>query len=162
MMFKNYLKAVGSLYGDEITVPATTPLTIERSSRYGTQAKPRRNIEAGMQMKLVAWALGEDLPIMSIPNEGNRGRIQGHRMKQMGLLPGAADLFLWRRSGCGRWPGYWLELKSPGEKPRPNQLAFMQRARVEGFCADWFDDWLEARQSMIDYLEGTKEKENSL
>jgi hypothetical protein len=158
---KLYRDAVKSLYGDSVIIPSSGT-SYKRSSRYGNPAKPRRNIEDGLQIHLVAWALAEDLPIMSIPNEGNRGAIQGHRMKQMGLLPGAADLFLWRRSGCGKWPAYFIELKSPGEKPRANQRAFLERARVEGFCAEWFDDWLDARQSIINYLDGTKEKEKPL
>jgi hypothetical protein len=147
-----YMDALKSLYGETIELPATTPLDISRSRCYDEKRKPRKNIEGGLQMRLVAWALGEGLPIFSIPNEGNRGRIATAQLKQMGLRPGAADLFLARRSCCGSWPGYFIELKSPGERPRANQMAFMTEMQKEGFRADWFDDWLLARQSIIDYL----------
>jgi len=149
-----YMDAIKSLYGKTEDLPATLAPIEVRSSRYGQRRSPRRNIEAGMQMRLVAWLLGEDpdMPVISIPNEGNRGRIATAKLKQMGLRPGASDLFLGRRSCCGTWPGYFIELKSPGERPRPNQVKFMQDMRKEGFRAEWFDDWLLARQSIIDYL----------
>jgi len=146
------MEAFKSLYGDTIELPATTPQTRSTSHRSNKQRKPRRNIEGGLQMRLVAWALGEGLPVFSIPNEGNRGRVATAKLKQMGLRPGASDLFLARRSCCGSWPGYFIEMKSPGERPRPNQVAFMQDMRDEGFRAEWFDDWLLARQSIKDYL----------
>jgi len=149
---KKYLKALNSLYGDTCQLPATLAIPNPRSSNLDKPRKPRRNREAGAQMKLVAWALEQRLPILSIPNEGNRGQLATHRLKQMGLRPGASDLLLFRRSCCGRWPGYWIEMKAPGEKPRPNQIAFMEDARKEGYRAEWFDDWLLARQSIEEYL----------
>jgi VRR-NUC domain len=147
-----YMEAFKSLYGEEISPSLCSPTKKSRSPHCEQQRKPRRNIEAGLQMRLVAWALGEGLPVFSIPNEGDRGRIATARLKQMGLRPGASDLFLARRSCCGSWPGYFIEMKAPGERPRPNQIAFMQDMRKEAFRAEWFDDWLIARQSIIEYL----------
>lgn len=151
-MTSEYMERLKFLYGDNITEKTISASNKKKSSSHGQNSKPRRNVEAGLQMRLVAWALGLDLPIWSIPNEGDRGRIATARLKQMGLRPGASDLFLARRSCCGSWPGYFIEMKSPGEKPRPNQIAFMQDMRNEGFRAEWFDDWLVARQSIIEYL----------
>jgi len=150
------MEALNSLYGDTIDLPATYIATESRSSHYDEKRKPRSNLEYGLQCKLVSWALNKGLPIISIPNEGNRGRLATHRLKQAGLRPGVADLFLCRQSPCRQYAGYWIELKAPGQKPRPNQTEFLAEMRSEGYCADWFDDWLLARQSILDYLDGKK------
>lgn len=149
-MNKHYLKAVNSLYGDSLQIPATIALPNQRSPRTTQQAKPRRNIERGIQTRLVAWALGKGLELLAIGNEGRRTRIGGHIAKQMGLRPGASDLFLAEPvQGCA---GYWIELKRPGGKPRENQHEFLAAMRKRGYKAEWFDDWEKARDSILEYL----------
>ena len=142
-----YFKAVKSLYGDTCEVPATNVLPKARSSSHG---KKKRQIEGILQTYLVNWAISRNLPIFSIPNEGNRGRMATHRLKQMGLRPGAADLFLARPSRG--YSGFFIEMKSPGERPRANQVQFLEDMRKEGYRAEWFDDWETARQAVMDYL----------
>ena len=154
---KKYMTAYNALYGT-ISEGDLKVLGTSRSSNLSKPRKPRRHIEDGMQIRLVEWAISRELPIFSIPNEGNRGRLATHRLKEMGLRPGAADLFLARRSFCGKYGGYFIELKSPGERPRLNQLQFLQDMLSEGYLASWFDDWLKARQSIASYL-GLKENE---
>lgn len=43
-------------------------------------------------------------------------------------------LFLHRTHG----PIY-IEIKAPGERPTPLQLAWLERLRKDGFTADWYD-----------------------
>jgi len=154
--FKKYTQALYKLYGATIVGdPASRVAVKVRSSNSGQKKRPRQRIEEGIQVRLVGWALNQDIPLMQIPNAARRSRIEGHRQKQMGLRPGASDLFLTRM--CGGFGGYWIELKTPGEKPKPNQIAFMEQMRREGYKAEWFDDFAKAQQSILDYLNLDKE-----
>lgn len=153
-MTKRYLTAVKALYGDEAPTPQT--YTIGKRS-FGTAQgrKPRRNVERGIQMRLVAWIMGqivngETMEVIMIGNEGRRSRFGGQIAKQMGLRPGATDLFIpYVRGGFG---GYWIELKQPGEVPKPHQYEFMAKMQRQGYLASWFDNWETARDSILEYL----------
>lgn len=148
-MSKRYFNAVKALYGNE-PLPATYALAKARSCSTMQPRKPRRNIERGLQVRLVAWASGQGLDIIMIGNEGKRTRIGGHIAKQMGLRPGASDLFL---AHCANgYGGYWIELKRPGETPRENQAQFLDQMRRNGYKAEWFDDWECARDSIMEYM----------
>lgn len=155
-MSKQYWKAVNSLYGETSPDPYVAPPK-PRSSSHGQKNGLKRNVEAGIQMKLVQWMWDHGLPVLSIPNEGDRGSIATHRLKQMGMWPGAADLFLARPRGG--YAGYWIELKVPGKKPRPNQAAFLARMSLEGYKAEYFDNLADAQQSIIDYIAGKDRRE---
>ena len=72
------------------------------------------------------------------------------REKAMGLAGGASDLLLVKKTAL--YGGYFIELKAPGKKPTPLQIHFMARARDEGYKAEWFDDWVKAKESIEDYL----------
>lgn len=150
-MNKRYLNAVAALYGDE--APERHPSTkISRSSRHGQISKPRRYVEAGLQMKYVAWLFEIGIRPIMIGNEGKRTRIGHHRAKLMGMWTGASDLFLpVCRNGYG---GYWIELKRPGETPRANQVEFLDAMRRQGYRAEWFDNLEAVQQSTLEYLNG--------
>ena len=150
MITKAYLSALQGLYGD--SPPASTKKM--RSSRYGQKKRHQGESEKVVQMQLVSWLKNYGIPVLSIPNEGNRGRIATHNLKLMGLWPGASDLFIPRASASGRYHGFFLELKSKGKKPKDNQLEFMQVMQREGYHAAWFDDIALARQAILDYLQG--------
>lgn len=148
-MSKRYMNAVVELYGTQADT-STSPWFGKRSCNTTKPRKQHRHVERGIQIRLVAWALGEGLDIVAIGNEGKRTRIGGHIAKQMGLRPGASDLFLAHcRNGHG---GYWIELKQPGEKPRPNQAEFLDAMRCNGYKAEWFDNWETARDSIREYM----------
>ena len=74
----------------------------------------------------------------------------GARLKAEGLKPGVSDLLLpLRRQGYG---GLWLELKSPGRKPTPEQAAWIARMRLAGYRAEWRQSWLAAAAVIADYV----------
>ncbi len=155
-MTKRSITAMEALYGTIPPDPATTVLpcagTFAKSQKNRLPHLSRKGIEAGIQMKLVAWLRNHAIPHYSIPNEGNRGQLATHKLKQMGLRPGASDLFIQRmRGGYG---GYYIELKTPGNKPTPAQVEFMNESRREGYKAEWFDDLGKVQQSVLEYLEG--------
>jgi hypothetical protein len=88
--------------------------------------------------------------LFHIANERMTSPRQGAMLKTMGVVAGIADLFL--MVPVGRLAGYWIELKAPGKKPSLGQAAFLSRARLNGYAADWFDDWEKARDAIEHYL----------
>ena len=69
--------------------------------------------------------------VMHIPNEGPRTSRYGAELKAMGLMPGAADLFIaLPRSG---YHGAWIELKTTIGKLTPAQSDFLERMKTENY-----------------------------
>lgn len=117
------------------------------------QRVPRKASPEGDQQKaLVQWARLMNLPLISIPNEGHRSAYTGGKLKAMGMTPGVSDLFL--AKPYGGLGGFWIELKAKGKQPTQSQMSFLLRMRASGYQAGWFDDWLEAKQAIEDYLLG--------
>jgi hypothetical protein len=153
-MSKWNMDAIKLLYGAQ-TDTTLSPTISRRSFGKSQIRKPRRNIERGIQIRLVAWILGqvvdgEAMEVIMIGNEGRRSRFGGQIAKQMGLRPGATDLLIpYVRGGYG---AYWLELKQPGETPKAHQYEFMAKMRRLGYKAEWFDNWELARDSILEYM----------
>lgn len=149
------LKGMQQLYGEK---PANLPLVERLPMTRGKSAKARgvarkRKMEAAMQIALINWCCENDLFIISIPNEGKRSIYTASLLKAMGLYAGASDLFLLERSKDDQYRGFFIELKAPGKKPTKNQLQFLQRARNNGYKADWFDDVEETKRAIKDFLD---------
>lgn len=137
-----YVDAVRGLYGD---IPPTLPISLKRKAK----AK-RSHIEQGIQTALVDWAQQRGLFLFSIPNHGKRSAFGGLLEKRMGLMPGASDLFL--SISRKEYHGFYIELKSPGNKPTESQYEFCRRAMIEGYKWQWFDNFNDAQQAIMDYL----------
>ena len=106
-----------------------------------------------VQKPLVQWARLMGLLLISIPNGSKRSLALGKHEVAMGLLAGASDLFLAMPNRD--YHGYWIELKVPGKHPTGNQYTFMEKVRNNGYKAEWFSDWLEAKKSIEEYLNNT-------
>lgn len=66
-----------------------------------------------IQCALITWAQYHPICcdyLFHIPNEGKRSRWQGMKLKDEGLKPGVADLFLSYPSGI--YHGYYIEIKT--------------------------------------------------
>jgi hypothetical protein len=68
----------------------------------------------------------------AVPNGGSRDVREAANLKRTGVVPGVADLLLFRPGACPhcgntRLEGFALELKTPGNRPTEHQLAFMAR-----------------------------------
>jgi len=68
----------------------------------------------------------------AVLNGGSRDVREAANLKRAGVLPGVADLLLFRPGACPhcgntRLEGFALELKAPGGRPTEAQLAFMAR-----------------------------------
>jgi hypothetical protein len=140
------LNALGALYGDKTDLPI-----IPYRSKGKTPIR-RLNLESKMQMELVAWLGDIKIPVYSIANEGNRSVGQTVKLLAMGMWPGATDLVI--PLPRGSYGAFYVELKTPGKKPRQNQLEFMQAMRNAGNRADWYDDIDKAKDAIIFYLKG--------
>lgn len=72
----------------------------------------REATENEIQMDFVRWFRRRypDVLIHSIPNEGERSKGLGVRMKAMGMVAGIPDTHI---PGWGA-RGFWIELKAPG------------------------------------------------
>lgn len=141
------LKALGLLYGDGKITPGEG-IPIVRKSR--KRKKKRQYIEDGHCIYLYQWAccvgLGEDL--QHIPNEGKR--TNGDKLRKMGMIKGSSDYFLARPSHG--FAGFWIEMKAPGKKPTPEQLAFLANKAKRGYHTGWFDHWEKAKEAIQQYL----------
>jgi hypothetical protein len=106
-----------------------------RHRRMTPEATLQKTVMAHMSLSATpgAWA-------MSIPNERECSAAQMKHLKEMGLLPGAADLLV---IVPGRMP-LWLELKAKGKEPSLEQDGFGQLARESGHHWCWADNIADA------------------
>lgn len=85
--------------------------------------KPRRDDEAQLQRAIVSYlklAAHKNAIWFAVPNDGKRSRAAGKRAKEMGMLPGVADLCFLVRGGYAAF----MELKVGKNKQSPAQVAF--------------------------------------
>jgi len=76
--------------------------------------------------------------------------IQGAQLRSMGLIKGYPDMCL--NVAKNGFHGLYLELKRPGEKPRPEQLEIMELLRVQGYFVAWSDNIEEMKKIIIEYV----------
>lgn len=90
----------------------------------------RRHDEDDLQevvAQFLRLALPADVLFMAIPNGGFRIKKEMARLKRMGVLPGAADLFLVYRGLT-----YFLEMKTPDGVMSQVQREFQRRCKELG------------------------------
>jgi hypothetical protein len=131
--------------------------------------KHRDNEESIMQRALVKWwqrncaRLGTpEILLMSIPNGGNGDAKRGSIMKAEGQRKGAPDLLLakgriWRPhptncTAARDYLGLFLELKTPTGRLSPEQEAFHQRLREQGYKVVVVRSLEEGIKEITDYL----------
>ncbi len=129
---------------------------ITNSVQTGNTRK-RKNIEQSHQIALVTW-FGMSYPklkdfIISIPNEGKRSLMGNIMLKRAGMKKGIPDLFIAIPNKDKH--GFFIELKQPGKKPRPEQADFLEKLRGQGYRAEWYDDWREAAYAVESYMKAS-------
>lgn len=112
-----------------------------------TPTKPKRKQrESEIQQACVRWFDCQHpkyrLNLFSVPNEGARSKANGARMKAQGRRKGVADIFF---SVPKFFPisfnekiklpvhGCYIEVKIPGEKQSPEQIAFQKAVESQGY-----------------------------
>lgn len=118
----------------------------------------RKSVETALQIQIVEWlrvALPREWLVVHVPNQGasRANRAEAGLLTAMGMVAGFPDLLVFggddRRLANPDWmpAAWWLEVKSPGQEPRDNQLAVqdaLARLRFSGRNVHSFE---EARQA---------------
>ncbi len=109
--------------------------------------------EAQHQSAIVKWFWNrfKDYRGLLYHNFNNpRNAVNGAQLIALGLMKGNPDLTLAvPRGGFG---ALYIELKKPGEKPRPEQLKQMDRLENAGNKVSWSDNAEEAAEIIVNYL----------
>jgi hypothetical protein len=61
-----------------------------------------------------------------------------------------------RAGGEILYPGLYIEMKSPGEKPTPEQHEFIDYVRAQGYQVHVCYSWIEAAKIIISYMNLTE------
>lgn len=111
------------------------------------------------QKTLIKWwdyaALSYDVPaclLFSVPNAAKRTLAVASMMRAEGLRAGVPDLFL----ACPKppWSGLFIEMKrSSGGVLSDNQKTMIQILQGQGYAVKVCHGWLEARTTIIAYME---------
>jgi hypothetical protein len=115
--------------------------------------------EHGHQMALMAWCAAEaarwpELRLLfAIPNQ-RAGKVAGAFFKAEGVKAGLPDLML--PVARKTWHGLFLELKRPGGVPTREQMNWIDKLLKQGYAARVCYGWIEARDTIIEYLENGK------
>lgn len=102
------------------------------SIRFGKARKQMQRPEQDLSIAVVNY-LRTTCPeafVFHTPNEGQRSRFAGHKLKQAGMVSGVSDLcLLWEPGRCG-----FIELKAPGRESTltDKQEAFIARMQAIG------------------------------
>lgn len=113
--------------------------------------------EAQEQASLMSWAGMQSFrhPELSllfhIPNGGGRSKAEAGRFKAEGVKAGVPDLFL--PVSRGGYHGLFLEMKRrSGGRVSPDQKAWMEDLRGQGFAAEVCCGWEQAAEVIENYL----------
>ena len=86
----------------------------------------------------------------STPNERKTTKYNGMRLKQMGLMPGAADITI--AIPIEPYHGLYIELKYGKNTVTPLQKKFLENRRKMGYCAEAIWGYENARAFITNYL----------
>ncbi len=93
--------------------------------KFNSPRKKASHPEAALQKRIVQFLLMNDAFYFSIPNESKRSVVMGAHMKQMGLIPGAADLGVVVDGKI-----HFLEVKAPDGVQSASQREFQKRCQA--------------------------------
>ncbi len=146
--------------------PPGKPVTPEQLAASGS--------EDGNQAALFCWAAlnTEQYPqlknLFAIPNGGNRHIVEAIKFVGTGTRAGVPDTFLaWpcvehngEYDNQFRYHGLFIEMKHENYRNRKNggrseeQIEWSNRLIYAGYCVKTCYNWIEARDTLINYLEG--------
>lgn len=121
----------------------------------------RSSPEHDEQVALFAWAelAKAKYPALAllhaVPNwAGVKSPAEGARRKREGVKAGVPDIHLPVTRNA--YIGLWIEMKAPGEYPRPNQREWIAALRAEGHRVEVCRSMAEARAVIEDYLQNRR------
>ena len=93
---------------------------------------------------------GDSDLVFSIPNEAKRSFAVVAHMKKLGLTKGVPDVMV--AIPRGQYHGLFIEFKSAKGRVRPEQTAFHEKLRSQGYCVEVCRDPTEAINIFTQYL----------
>lgn len=111
------------------------------------------------QINLIKWATLNHIPLIHIPNEGNRGAIGGAIQKQLGLRGGFPDLMALKPHGG--YMGCFIEVKRVIQYYKPHnfetdawlrQERWLQQLKEDGYFASFAFGWEEGVKLLTTYF----------
>lgn len=88
---------------------------------------------------------------MHFANGGYRNKAEAAKLKAMGVLAGASDL--WISIPNKSYHGFYIELKIDNKKLSVDQKEFIEAQRKLGYKAEAFWNWEDAKKEIEKYLE---------
>ena len=131
-------------------------ITPELLAKAGTEAS---HMKALFCWSALNYKLYPQLNFLAhVPNGGNRDAREGASLKAQGVKSGVPDIVM--PFPKNKNAGLWIELKI--EKIRnslngglsDNQIIWIDYLSSVGYCAKVCYGWIEARDTLINYLEG--------
>lgn len=96
--------------------------------------KTRNNPEDEIHIRVAARLVLGRIEFCHVPNESKAPPQYRAKLKRRGLQPGVADLILWTPPPIGGYVHAALELKAPNGRPSPEQVAWLERRRVQNWA----------------------------
>lgn len=110
----------------------------------------RSKEETSNQIIVVKYCDTIHLPIVHIPNEGKRSYATASLLQAMGLRAGFPDLFI--PKACGKYHGFFIEMKSKKGKLTDSQSEWLARLSLNGYAVKVAYSSTEAILAIEKYL----------
>ena len=111
-------------------------------------------MEIDEQIIVVEYCGWNRIPVFHIPNEGQRSRAGGGRLRSAGLSSGVPDLMIPRASG--RYHGLFIEMKYGSGKSSATQKEWQKKLLDEGYAVAECNGADAAIKVIRAYLIGTE------
>lgn len=123
------------------------------------------HIEDDEQAALFEWAEWNvsRYPVLAflhhIPNGGKRDKREAARLKRQGVKSGVPDVFLPYPNS--EYAGLYIEMKTETGRPTENQKKWNEFLNSAGYKAVICRSFEQARETIVEYLEGGEEHEST-
>jgi hypothetical protein len=88
--------------------------------------------------------------LYAVPNGGKRDKATAAKLKAEGVKAGVPDVFL--PVARGGYHGFYIEMKVGKNKTSPEQNAWLEALKAEGYLVDVSYGWEEAAHKIARYL----------
>lgn len=138
--------------------------TISNIIEFDKNRKPKKKVikkepsESEIQTAFFEW-LAIAYPkvreiTFAIPNGEFRHIRTAVKLKKTGVLKGCPDIMCPIPNDS--FHGLFIEFKSAKGKLSKEQEAIIGKLMVNGYCCQMFNDWIKAKDFLINYLKGTR------
>lgn len=140
--------------------PKFIPAPTKQSRKVTPEALAKSGSEDGEQMALFAWAADNVTTypqlawLFAIPNGGSRHIAEATKMVATGLRRGVPDVFLPVHNTFTHYSGCFIEMKIKNNKTSRDQDKWIKYLTDAGYYCKVCYSWIEARDTLIAYLEG--------